>query len=98
MSSARKGALLPMSTTQIVATLYPLQQLDLELERLSAEQQAVASSLQGNATLQKLRTEHKIAQQRLHTGLQAQQNAEQTLEALGRRLKTQEQRLYGGTI
>jgi len=98
MSSARKGALLPMSTTQIAAALYQLQQLDLELERLSAEQQAVASSAQGNTELQKLRTEQKTAQQQLRAGLQAQREAERTLEDLGHRLKTQEQRLYGGTI
>jgi len=87
-----------MSTTQIAALLYQLQQLDLELERLSAEQQTVASSLQGNATLQKLRTEQKTAQQRLRAGLQVQREAEKALEDLGHRLKTQEQRLYGGTI
>ncbi len=87
-----------MSTTQIAAALYQLQQLDLELERLSAEQQAVASSLQGNAALQKLRTEQKTAQQKLRVGLQAQREAERRLEDLGHRLKTQEQRLYGGTI
>jgi len=98
MSSARKGALLPMSTTQIAAALYQLQQLDLELERLSAEQQAVAGSAQGNTELQKLRTEQKTAQQQLRAGLQAQREAERTLEDLSHRLKTQEQRLYGGTI
>jgi predicted nucleic acid-binding Zn-ribbon protein len=87
-----------MSTTQIAAVLYQLQQLDLELERLSAEQQAVASSLQDNAELQKLRTEQKTAQQQLRVALQAQREAERTLEDLGHRLKTQEQRLYGGTI
>jgi len=87
-----------MSTTQIAAALYQLQQLDLELERLSAEQQAVASSAQGNTELQKLRTEQKTAQQQLRAGLQAQREAERTLEDLGHRLKTQEQRLYGGTI
>ena len=87
-----------MSTTQIAAALYQLQQLDLELERLSAEQQAVAGSAQGNTELQKLRTEQKTAQQQLRAGLQAQREAERTLEDLSHRLKTQEQRLYGGTI
>ncbi len=87
-----------MSTTQIATALYQLQQLDLELERLSAEEQAVASSLQGNAALQKLRTEQQTAQQQLRAGLLAQKEAESTLEDLGRRLKAQEQRLYGGTI
>jgi len=87
-----------MSTTQTVATLYQLQQLDLELERLSAEQQAVTSSLQGNAELQKLHAEHNRAQKQIQAGLQAQEQAEQVLEDLARRLKTQEQRLYSGAI
>jgi predicted nucleic acid-binding Zn-ribbon protein len=87
-----------MNTTQIAASLYQLQQLDLELERLSAEQQAVASSLQGNATLQKLHTAQHTAQQQLRASLKVQREAESTLEDLGRRLKAQEQRLYSGTI
>ena len=44
-----------MSTTQIAAALFQLQQLDLELERVIAEQQAIVKSLQGSVTLQKLR-------------------------------------------
>jgi uncharacterized protein len=87
-----------MSTTQIAAALFQLQQLDLELERLLAEQQAVATSLQGNANLQKLRQEHNIAQQQLRSGLQAQKEAEWSLEDLTRRLAAQEQRLYNGTV
>jgi predicted nucleic acid-binding Zn-ribbon protein len=87
-----------MSTTKIAAALFQLQQLDLELERLIAEQQAITQSLQGNATLQKLRTENSGAQQQLRTGLQAQKEAEWTLEELNRRLAAQEQRLYSGTV
>jgi len=87
-----------MSTTKIAATLYQLQQLDLELERLIAEQQALESSLQGDRVLNKLRAEHTIAQQQLHLGLQAQKEAEWTLEELERRLRMQEQRLYSGVV
>src|SRR5437762_971285 len=87
-----------MSTTQIAAALYRLQQLDLELERLVAEQQAVGKSLQGNARLQELRVEHDRAQQQLHSGLQAQKEAEWALEDLTRRLGMQEQRLYSGMV
>ena len=68
-----------MSTTPIAAALFQLQQLDLELERLNAEQQAIANSLKGNARLQKLRTEHQVAQQQLQSGLQSQDEAEWTL-------------------
>jgi predicted nucleic acid-binding Zn-ribbon protein len=87
-----------MSTTKLAGTLYQLQQLDLELERLLAEQQALANSLQGDPVLKKLRTEHDIAQQELHSGLQAQTEAEWALEDLDRRLRMQEQRLYNGTV
>jgi len=87
-----------MSTTQIAAALFQLQRLDLELERLTAEQQAFANSLKDNTRLQKLRTEHRVAQQQLQAGQQAQREAEWTLEDVKRRLSTQEQRLYNGTI
>lgn len=87
-----------MSTTQSAATLFQLQQLDLELERLVAEQQALASTLQANMQLKKLRTEHARMQQELRAGLQTQKEAEWTLEELNRRLQTQEQRLYSGSI
>lgn len=87
-----------MSTTQIAATLYQLQQVDLELERISNEQQAVATSLQGDATLQKLRAENKRAEQQLQVALQAQRDAEWALEDVSQRLKAQEQRLYSGIV
>ena len=60
---------LPMSTTQIAATLYQLQQLDLELERLIAEQQALGQSLQEDAAVKKARAEQRMAQQQLQAGL-----------------------------
>ncbi len=87
-----------MSATQNTATLYQLQQIDLELDRLTTEQQALSNSLQGNATLQKARAEHTAAQQQLRPSQQAQKEAEWTLEDLSRRLSTQEQRLYNGTV
>lgn len=87
-----------MSATHIAATLYQLQQLDLELDRLSAEQQALTSSLQENSTVQRARAEHALAQQQLRSSLQGQKEAEWTLEDLSRRISTQEQRLYGGAV
>ena len=83
----RKEKCLSMSTTKIAAALYQLQQLDLELERLIAEQEALVSSLQGDSVLKKLRAEHNIAQQQLLSGLQAQKEAEWALEELDRRLR-----------
>jgi predicted nucleic acid-binding Zn-ribbon protein len=87
-----------MSTAQIAATLFQLQQLDLELERLTAEQQAIVHALQGDRTLQKLREEHAGAQQQLRAGRQAQQEAEWALEEVNRRLEALEQRLYSGSV
>lgn len=87
-----------MSTTQLAAQLFQLQQLDLELDRLSAEMQALATALQGSAELQKRRAEYKHAQQQLQAGLQAQKDAEWTLEDINKRLKAQEQRLFSGSV
>jgi predicted nucleic acid-binding Zn-ribbon protein len=87
-----------MSTTQIAAALFQLQQVDLELERLVSEEQAVTNALQGNSRLQKIRAEHNIAQQQLRAGLQGQKEAEWALEELNQRLGAQEKRLYGGTV
>ncbi len=87
-----------MSATHIPATLYQLQQIDLELDRLTNEEQALSSSLQGNSALQRARAEHTLAQQQLRSSQQAQKEAEWTFEDLGRRLSTHEQRLYNGTV
>jgi uncharacterized protein len=87
-----------MSTMQLATTLYQLQQLDLELERFVAEQQNLARTLQEDATVAKARTEQRIAQQQLQSGLQAQKEAEWALAELDQRLKLLEQRLYSGSI
>jgi uncharacterized protein len=87
-----------MSTTQLAATLYQLQQIDLELERLVSEQQSLKRTLEGDSALAKARAEDRIAQQQLQAGLQAQKEAEWALEELDQRLKLLEQRLYSGTI
>ncbi len=87
-----------MDTTHIMATLFQLQQLDLEADRLVAEQQALTSSLQSTSLLKKLRSEETIAQQQLASGVQAQKEAEWALEDVERRMKQQEQRLYNGSV
>lgn len=87
-----------MSTTQLAAALFQLQQLDLEIDLLVAEQQTLASSLQNNASLRRLRAEQKTAQQQLADGVQARQDGEQVLADLEQRLKQHEQRLYGGSV
>jgi predicted nucleic acid-binding Zn-ribbon protein len=87
-----------MSMIQAAATLYQLQQLDLELERLIAEQQALTRSLQEDTALNKARAEYRIAQQQLQAALQAQKEAEWVLEELNNRLRVLDQRLYSGQI
>jgi len=85
-----------MSTTQVAAQLFQLQQLDLDLDRLRSELQVVNSAPQGNPKIRKLREEYDSAQQHLQAGLQQQKEAEWGLEDVNRRLATQEQRLYNG--
>ncbi len=87
-----------MGTTQVTATLFQLQQLDLELDRLAHEQQAVATSLQGNTRLRRIRKELEYLQQQLQAGQQAQEEAEWTLNDLALRLQHKEERLYNGTV
>ncbi|HEV2581236.1 MAG TPA: C4-type zinc ribbon domain-containing protein [Ktedonobacteraceae bacterium] len=87
-----------MSTTQAAAALYRLQQLDLELERLAAEQQALVRSLQEDTTLNKAREEQQAAQYQLQVSLRLQEEAERALNELNTRLRALDQRLYSGMI
>jgi uncharacterized protein len=87
-----------MSTTQVTALLFQLQQLDLELDRMAAELQVIDTSLQEDSSLRKLRAEFETAQQQLQAGLQAQKEAEWTLDDLEHRLKEQDLRLYNGSV
>ncbi len=87
-----------MGTTQIAASLFQLQQLDLEIDRLVNEQQSLTNALQSTATLKKLRSEQEIAQQQLASGLQTQKEAEWALADVEQRLKQQEQRMYSGSV
>ncbi len=85
-----------MNTTQVAGILFRLQQLDLELDRLNAEQQAITTSMQSNTKLRKLRQDYENAQQQWQASLQAQKDAEWTLEDLTQRLQQREQRLFEG--
>ncbi|MBV9690213.1 MAG: hypothetical protein JO202_10955 [Ktedonobacteraceae bacterium] len=87
-----------MSTTHVTSTLFQVQQLDLELDRLAAEQRTVIHMLQGDSKLRKLRVDYNIAQQQWQSGLQAQREAEWALEDVNRRLNAQEQRLFSGVV
>lgn len=85
-----------MSTTAQAAHLFQLQQVDLELDQVSAELQAITHKLKGDAELGKLRSETKIAQQQLQSGEQTQKEVEWSLEEIGQQLTTQETRLSNG--
>lgn len=87
-----------MGTTQIAAALFQLQQLDLEMDRLTAEQHSLTSALQNDASLRKARAEHTFAQQQLTQSLQDQKDAEAALADHEQRLKHHEQRLYSGGV
>ncbi len=87
-----------MSTTLVVAALFQLQQLDLELDRLNAELQSLEAALRGNTRLQRLRSEYGATQQQIQASRQAQHEAEWALADINRRLKAQEQRMYDGIV
>lgn len=87
-----------MGTTQIAAALFQLQQLDLEADRLLAEQQTLTSSLQNTPLLNKLLAEQRIMKQQVITGVQSQKDAEWALDDTVQRLKHHEQRLYSGNV
>ncbi len=89
---------MPLSTTKITASLYQLQQLDLELDRCQADIRSLEQSLKGNLTVQRLRHENEIAQQQLAASQQSQREAEWTLSELNRQVQQHEQRLYSGII
>ncbi len=86
-----------MSTMQVAALLFQLQRLDLDLDRLLAELQSVANSLQGNPRIRKLRADYDSALQQLQGSLQQQKEAEWGLEDVNQHLTAQEQRLYQNT-
>jgi len=87
-----------MSTAHVTSTLFQVQQIDLELDRLAAEQRSVVHMLQGDSKLRKLRVDYSIAKQQWESGLQAQREAEWALEDVNRRLNAQEQRLFSGVV
>ncbi len=87
-----------MNTTQVAGVLFRLQQHDLELDRLNAEEQTLTSSMQGNVKLRRMRQDYEAAQQQWEAGLQTQKDAEWTLEDLNQRVKQREQRLFEGGI
>ena len=86
-----------MNTVHVPALLFQLQQVDLDLDRVTAEQQSVSQALQGDTRLRRVRAEYIAVQQQQQASMQEQKDAEWTLENIQRRLTSHEQRLYSGT-
>lgn len=86
-----------MNTVHVPALLFHLQQVDMDLDRVTAEQQSLSQALQGDTRLRRVRSEYAVAQQQQQASMQEQKDAEWTLENIQRRLAAHEQRLYGGT-
>lgn len=87
-----------MSRASKAAALYQLQQLDLELERVSAEAQSITNALRDDSALRQATAELEGAQATLRQRQRAQQQAEQELASLAGRIKTHQDRLYSGSI
>lgn len=87
-----------MSRGSKATMLYQLQQLDLELERVNAEAQAINAALRDDSTLRQATQEHEAAQAALRQHQRALQQAEQELASLAARIKGHQDRLYSGSI
>jgi predicted nucleic acid-binding Zn-ribbon protein len=87
-----------MSRATKAASLYQLQQLDSEVERVAAEAQAISAALQDNTPVRQATQELETAQHALRQRQQALRAAEQELADLAARIKTHNDRLYSGNI
>jgi predicted nucleic acid-binding Zn-ribbon protein len=87
-----------MSRASKSAALYQLHQLDLELERLGAEAQAIQTALGDDSALRQATKELEAAQQTLRERQRVLQQAEQELANLTARIKGHQGRLYSGSI
>src|SRR5690348_7983959 len=87
-----------MSRGSKATALYQLQQLDLELERVNAEAQAINTALRDDSALRQAKEELEAAQATLRQHQHALQQAEQELASLAARIKGHQDRLYSGSI
>ncbi len=87
-----------MKRTRKVAPLYQLQHLDLEIERVTAEAQAIQAALHDDRSLRQAIQALESAQHTLKQRQQTLHAAEQELENLEARIKSHSDRLYSGTI
>jgi predicted nucleic acid-binding Zn-ribbon protein len=87
-----------MSRESKAAALYQLQQLDLEVERLNAEEQSISAALRDDSALRQATQELEAARHTLRQRQRVQQQAEQELASLAERIKAHQDRLYSGSI
>ena len=80
-----------------IAQLWALQQVDGEIERASAEEDALRASLAADAA-QGARASLAQAERAVEVRSQREHQAEAVLDETRRRLQQQESRLYGGAV
>ncbi len=87
-----------MSRATKAASLYQLQQLDGEIERIAAEAQAISAALQDDSALRQAQQELEAAERALRQRQQTLRATEQELADLAARLKGHNDRLYSGSV
>ncbi len=87
-----------MSRVTKAASLYQLQQLDEDVERMVAEAQAIDAALQDDAAVRQAAQELEAAQNALRQRQQSLRTAEQDLADLTARIKGHNDWLYSGKV
>jgi predicted nucleic acid-binding Zn-ribbon protein len=87
-----------MSRTTQAASLYQLQQLDTEIERVAAEAQSINTVLQDGSAVRQANQALEAAQRGLQQCQQTLRAAEQELADLAARIKSHNDRLYSGNV
>ena len=87
-----------MSRTTQAASLYQLQQLDTEIERVAAESQSIIAALQDDTAFVQANQALESAQRALQQHQKTLRAAEQELADLAARIKNHNDRLYSGNV
>lgn len=81
-----------------VSSLFRLQSIDLELDRLRARQVQIRAGLEDEDAVLRLRSGLGVAEKRLQAARTANKMAEFDVEAQKEKIETTERKLYGGTV
>ncbi|HLW00404.1 MAG TPA: C4-type zinc ribbon domain-containing protein [Ktedonobacterales bacterium] len=87
-----------MTRTTKAASLYQVQQLDGEVDRIAAEAQAINAALQDDSAVRQVQQAVTAASTALQQRQQALRAAEQELADLAARIKSHNDRLYSGNV